>query len=34
MLIDDEISRDRNVTKKEADQIPKFKNLIREIQRM
>ena len=34
MLIDDEISRDRNVTKKEAEQIPKFKNLTIEIQRM
>ena len=34
MLIDDEISGDRNVIKKEADKILKYKDLTIEIQRM
>jgi hypothetical protein len=34
MLIDVEISRDKNVTKKEAEKILKYKDLTIEIQRM
>ena len=34
MLIDVEISRDRNVIKKEAEKILKYKDLAIEIQRM
>ena len=34
MLIDDEISGDRNVIKKEAEKILKYKDLTTEIQRM
>jgi hypothetical protein len=34
MFIDDALSGDRNVLKKEAEKIPKYKDLTTEIQRM
>jgi UDP-N-acetylmuramyl tripeptide synthase len=34
MLMDVAVSRDRNVTKKEAEKITKYKDFTREIQRM